>query len=103
MDLYTLAKFKAISLKITTVDMKRPPPDFRDKYGDSQPPILLANGIPILDNDLVTIIWHLRFSLVCYYPFMYLHVLQIESHITDGFEGGQNLLVEGKKKIGANT
>ena len=29
MDLYLLAEMKNISLKITTVDMKRPPPDFR--------------------------------------------------------------------------
>ena len=29
MDLYLLAELKTISLKITTVDMKRPPPDFR--------------------------------------------------------------------------
>ena len=29
MDLYLLAEIKAISLKITTVDMKRPPVDFR--------------------------------------------------------------------------
>ena len=29
MDLYLLAELKTISLKITTVDMKRPPADFR--------------------------------------------------------------------------
>ena len=29
MDLYLLAELKSISLKITTVDMLKPPPDFR--------------------------------------------------------------------------
>ena len=29
MDLYLLAELKTISLKITTVDMLKPPPDFR--------------------------------------------------------------------------
>ncbi len=32
MDLYLLAELKTISLKITTVDMKRPPADFRYIY-----------------------------------------------------------------------
>lgn len=31
MDLYLLAELKTISLKITTVDMLKPPPDFRYK------------------------------------------------------------------------
>lgn len=29
MDLYLLAELKTISLKVTTVDMQKPPPDFR--------------------------------------------------------------------------
>lgn len=29
MDLYLLAELKTISLKVTTVDMLKPPPDFR--------------------------------------------------------------------------
>ena len=32
MDLYLLAELKTISLKITTVDMKRPPADFRSNF-----------------------------------------------------------------------
>ena len=32
MDLYLLAELKTISLKITTVDMKRPPVDFRSNF-----------------------------------------------------------------------
>ena len=30
MDLYLLAELKTVALKITTVDMLKPPPDFRD-------------------------------------------------------------------------
>ena len=48
MDLYLLAELKTISLKITTVDMKRPPPDFRSNFEAAQPPILIDGGI-ILD------------------------------------------------------
>jgi len=44
MDLYLLAELKTISLKITTVDMKRPPPDFRSNFEAAQPPILIDNG-----------------------------------------------------------
>ena len=44
MDLYLLAEMKTISLKITTVDMKRPPPDFRSNFEAAQPPILIDNG-----------------------------------------------------------
>jgi len=29
MDLYLLAELKTIRLKVTTVDMQKPPPDFR--------------------------------------------------------------------------
>lgn len=32
MDLYLLAELKTISLKVTTVDMQKPPPDFRYIY-----------------------------------------------------------------------
>ncbi len=44
MDLYLLAELKTISLKITTVDMKRPPPDFRSNFEAAQPPILIDGG-----------------------------------------------------------
>ena len=43
MDLYLLAELKTISLKITTVDMKRPPPDFRSNFEAAQPPILVRS------------------------------------------------------------
>merc|ERR1712141_358567 len=69
MDLYLLAELKTISLKITTVDMKRPPPDFRSNFEAAQPPILIDNGIAILEND------------------------KIERHIMKAIPGGHNLFV----------
>lgn len=69
MDLYLLAELKTISLKITTVDMKRPPHDFRSNFEAAQPPILIDNGLAILDND------------------------KIERHIMKNIPGGHNLFV----------
>jgi len=53
MDLYLLAEMKTISLKITTVDMKRPPPDFRSNFEAAQPPILIDSGVAVLENDKI--------------------------------------------------
>jgi len=78
MDLYLLAELKTISLKITTVDMKRPPADFRSNFEAAQPPILIDNGVAVLENDL------------------------IERHIMKKIPGGHNLFVpdqEVNKKI----
>ena len=69
MDLYLLAELKTISLKITTVDMKRPPADFRSNFEAAQPPILIDNGVAVLENDL------------------------IERHIMKNIPGGHNLFV----------
>ena len=88
MDLYLLAELKTISLKITTVDMKRPPADFRSNFEvkkylfsklififlslplqAAQPPILIDNGVAVLENDL------------------------IERHIMKKIPGGHNLFV----------
>lgn len=69
MDLYLLAEMKTISLKITTVDMKRPPPDFRSNFEAAQPPILIDNGLAILENE------------------------KIERHIMKSIPGGHNLFV----------
>ena len=86
MDLYLLAEMKTISLKITTVDMKRPPADFRGNFEvrchfvsnnsagivqlkATQPPILIDNGVAVLENDL------------------------IERHIMKNIPGGHNLFV----------
>jgi len=78
MDLYLLAELKSISLKITTVDMKRPPPDFRSNFEAAQPPILIDNGVAILEND------------------------KVERHIMKAIPGGHNLFIpdnEVSKKI----
>ena len=69
MDLYLLAELKTISLKITTVDMKRPPADFRTNFEASQPPILIDTGVAILENE------------------------KIERHIMKHVPGGHNLFV----------
>jgi len=69
MDLYLLAELKAISLKITTVDMKRPPTDFRSNFEAAQPPILIDTGVAILENE------------------------KIERHIMKHIPGGHNLFV----------
>ena len=69
MDLYLLAELKTISLKITTVDMKRPPVDFRSNFEAAQPPILIDNGVAVLENDL------------------------IERHIMKNIPGGHNLFI----------
>ena len=60
MDLYLLAELKTISLKITTVDMKRPPADFRSNFEAAQPPILIDNGVAILENDKARLLILLR-------------------------------------------
>jgi len=69
MDLYLLAELKTISLKITTVDMKRPPVDFRSNFEAAQPPILIDSGVAILENE------------------------KIERHIMKNIPGGHNLFV----------
>merc|ERR1712024_8504 len=51
MDLYLLAELKTISLKITTVDMLKPPPDFRSNFEATPPPILIDNGVAVLENE----------------------------------------------------
>ena len=58
--------------------MKRPPPDFRSNFEAAQPPILIDNGIAILENE------------------------KIERHIMKAIPGGHNLFVadvEVAKKI----
>ena len=98
MDLYLLAELKTISLKITTVDMLKPPPDFRCAYShcsiedildlkilvtrlahfrsnfEATPtPILIDNGVAILEND------------------------RIERHIMKNIPGGHNIFVADKE------
>merc|ERR1712080_710578 len=77
MDLYLLAELKTISLKITTVDMKRPPADFRSNFEAAQPPILIDSGIAVLENE------------------------DIERHIMKNIPGGHNLFVRDKEVASA--
>lgn len=72
MDLYLLAELKTISLKVTTVDMLKPPPDFRSNFEATPPPILIDNGLAVLEND------------------------KIERHIMKNIPGGHNLFVQDK-------
>ncbi|CAB0029705.1 unnamed protein product [Trichogramma brassicae] len=72
MDLYLLAELKTISLKVTTVDMQKPPPDFRTNFQATPPPILIDNGDAILENE------------------------KIERHIMKNIPGGHNLFVQDK-------
>jgi hypothetical protein len=53
MDLYLLAELKTISLKVTTVDMLKPPPDFRSNFDSTPPPILIDRGAAILENEKI--------------------------------------------------
>lgn len=73
MDLYLLAELKTISLKITTVDMLKPPPDFRSNFEATPPPILIDEGAAILENE------------------------DIERHIMKNIPGGHNLFVRDKE------
>ncbi|MDE5061016.1 hypothetical protein OZD67_02635 [Wolbachia endosymbiont of Drosophila nikananu] len=73
MDLYLLAELKTISLKVTTVDMQKPPPDFRTNFEATHPPILIDNGLAILENE------------------------KIERHIMKNIPGGYNLFVQDKE------
>ncbi|XP_021186121.1 chloride intracellular channel Clic isoform X1 [Helicoverpa armigera] len=73
MDLYLLAELKTISLKVTTVDMQKPPPDFRTNFEATHPPILIDNGLAILENE------------------------KIERHIMKSVPGGHNLFVQDKE------
>lgn len=73
MDLYLLAELKTISLKVTTVDMQKPPPDFRTNFEATPPPILIDNGLAVLENE------------------------KIERHIMKSIPGGHNLFVQDKE------
>lgn len=56
--------------QVTTVDMQKPPPDFRTNFEATHPPILIDNGLAILEND------------------------KIERHIMKNIPGGYNLFVQ---------
>ncbi|RWS25422.1 Chloride intracellular channel exc-4-like protein [Leptotrombidium deliense] len=73
MDLYLLAELKTISLKVTTVDMLKPPPDFRSNFDSTPPPILIDRGQAVLENE------------------------KIERYIMKNIQGGHNLFVSDKE------
>lgn len=73
MDLYLLAELKTISLKVTTVDTLKPPPNFRSNFDSTPPPILIDREHAILDND------------------------KIERYIMKNIPGGHNLFVSDKE------
>lgn len=52
--------------------MQKPPPDFRTNFEATHPPILIDNGLAILEND------------------------KIERHIMKSIPGGYNLFVQVK-------
>jgi len=57
MDLYLLAELNYIHLKISTVDLKKPPLSFRNKFSQTKPPILLVKHgdeqLAILENEKI--------------------------------------------------
>jgi chloride intracellular channel protein 2 len=73
MDLYLLAELKTISLKVTTVDTLKPPPDFRSNFDSTPPPILIDGEHAILEND------------------------KIERYIMKNIPGGHNLFISDKE------
>lgn len=56
--------------QVTTVDMQKPPPDFRTNFEATHPPILIDGGLAVLEND------------------------KIERHIMKSVPGGHNLFVQ---------
>jgi len=76
MDLYLLAELKTVALKITTVDMLKPPPDFRSNFDSTPPPILIDAGVAVLENE------------------------KIERHIMKAVPGGHNLFIQDKEVAG---
>lgn len=70
MSIFILINQFSMEKKVTTVDMQKPPPDFRTNFEATHPPILIDNGLAILEND------------------------KIERHIMKSIPGGYNLFVQ---------
>ena len=51
MELFLMAELRRITLKVTLVDMLKPPEDFRQRFGTSQPPILIDAHTTAIDNE----------------------------------------------------
>lgn len=62
-----------IVFQVTTVDMLKPPPDFRSNFDSTPPPILIDRGQSILENE------------------------KIERYIMKTIPGGHNLFVSDKE------
>lgn len=58
--------------QVTTVDMLKPPPDFRSNFDSTPPPILIDRGQNVLENE------------------------KIERYIMKNVPGGHNLFVQDK-------
>ena len=52
MELFLMAELRRITLKVTLVDMLKPPEDFRSRFGTSQPPILIDAHTTAIDNEV---------------------------------------------------
>ena len=75
MELYLMAELQTIALRITLVDMLKPPEDFRSKFGTSPPPILIDGHTAAIDNE------------------------NIEEHIKTKIPGAHNLYTQPKEVI----
>lgn len=51
MELFLMAELQTISLRITLVDMLKPPEDFRSKFGITPPPILIDGNTAVIENE----------------------------------------------------
>ena len=75
MELFLMAEIQTITLKVTLVDMLKPPEDFRSRFGTTPPPILMDGHTTIIENE------------------------DIEQYIKTKIPGGHNLFTQGKEVI----
>ena len=75
MELFLMAEIQTITLKVTLVDILKPPEDFRAKFGTTPPPILSDGNTCIVENE------------------------NIEEHIKSKIPGGHNLFTQPKEII----
>jgi len=75
MELFLMAELQTISLRITLVDMLKPPEDYRSKFGTTPPPILIDGHTAVIENE------------------------NIEQHIRTKIPGAHNLFTQPKDVI----
>lgn len=68
----SIVLFVSCTFQVTTVDMLKPPPDFRSNFDSTPPPILIDRGQNVLENE------------------------KIERYIMKNVPGGHNLFVQDK-------